>query len=216
MAEGLSKSVFVVTACTHVRYILDDLPALRTMLLRYISRVADCRESIQREECVLLIVDLDGTAAEGLQLLGDVESGAAQVPRLALVRRGDIPMAVHGIHVGAANCLEKPIDRNLMSQEVSVLPRATKPCVDHMRSRLAPMKTKVLSCLLEGQTNHRMAKALHRSPRTIELRRRHIMRKLRASGIVDLVKTAVSMDVLGRGAREWPNPARFNGARGGW
>ena len=81
---------------------------------------------------------------------------------------------------------------------------------------MAPMKTKVLSCLLEGQTNHRMAKALHRSPRTIELRRRHIMRKLRASGIVDLVKTAVSMDVLGRGAREWPNPARFNGARGGW
>ncbi|MDI6451629.1 LuxR C-terminal-related transcriptional regulator [Anaerobaca lacustris] len=56
--------------------------------------------------------------------------------------------------------------------------------------QLTPVATTVLQHILKGRTNRQIAEALRRSPRTIEVHRRHIMRKLGASTIVDLIRAA--------------------------
>ena len=58
------------------------------------------------------------------------------------------------------------------------------------RASLTSMETTVLQHVLQGRTNRQIGQSLHRSPRTIEVHRSHIMRKLGASTIVDLVRAA--------------------------
>jgi len=76
-------------------------------------------------------------------------------------------------------------------------PRATK--------LLTRTEMKVLRFILDGISNKEIANLLHRSVRTIEIHRSHIMRKLGADNLVDLVKRAAAMglvDLPGGGPEE--------------
>ena len=55
------------------------------------------------------------------------------------------------------------------------------------------MEMTVLRLLLEGKSNRDTAQILHRSPRTVESHRKHIMDKLGASNMVELVRITSSM-----------------------
>jgi DNA-binding NarL/FixJ family response regulator len=51
----------------------------------------------------------------------------------------------------------------------------------------------ILRLILEGRSNKEIAQMLHRSIRTVEDHRRHIMRKLDVDNVIDLVKRAAVM-----------------------
>jgi two-component system response regulator TtrR len=53
----------------------------------------------------------------------------------------------------------------------------------------------VLRFILQGKSNKEIAHVLHRSVRTVEVHRSHIMRKLDADNVVDLVKRATAMGI---------------------
>ena len=67
----------------------------------------------------------------------------------------------------------------------------------YLNVALSEMEAAVLYALLEGKTNREIATVLHRSPRTVEVHRRNIMRKLEASNVVQLVKRAAVLGLLG-------------------
>ncbi len=145
----------------------------------------------------MLVINLDGDTAECLQLLGESETVVSRIPKLAFVDHGDIPTAVQAIRAGATNCLQRPVDSERLFVEIRALLREVRQNDPPLESTLTPMETIVLHLLLEGKTNCDTARTLHRSPRTIEVHRGHIMHKLRVSNMVELVKAAASMGLLG-------------------
>jgi DNA-binding NarL/FixJ family response regulator len=55
---------------------------------------------------------------------------------------------------------------------------------------------RVLRLIISGKSNREIAQLLHRSIRTIEVHRNHIMHKLAAENVVDLVKRTTMMGLV--------------------
>ncbi len=55
------------------------------------------------------------------------------------------------------------------------------------------MEAQVLQLILAGRTSFDIATELHRSKRTVDVHRKNIMRKLQATGLVDLIRRALEM-----------------------
>ena len=55
---------------------------------------------------------------------------------------------------------------------------------------------RVLKLVLKGKSNQEIARLLSRSRRTIEVHRAHVMHKLGAESLVDLVKRAALMGLV--------------------
>jgi len=65
-----------------------------------------------------------------------------------------------------------------------------------MAKLLTRTETRVLRLILDGKSNKEIANLLHRSVRTIEVHRSHIMRKLAVDNLIDLVKRAAAMGLV--------------------
>ena len=106
---------------------------------------------------------------------------------------GDVPIAVRALKAGAADFIEKPLDRDIRLNTIRATARkstAQSALLDHS---LTKTEMKVLFHILEGKNNREVAKVLNRSPRTVEVHRCHVMRKLNANNVVELVRRAAEL-----------------------
>ena len=196
MTEAREKTVFFVGPLGSMGKVLSGALASRGIRMHGFRSAEECHKLLSEGNCDLLVVDLDGDASRSLDLLAELEQRCSRTLKLALVDHGDIPTAIQAIKAGATDCLEKPVERERLVRGIDDLLQQTAQDLHHAKSVLTPMETTVLHLILEGKTNHETAQALHRSPRTIEVHRRHIMQKLGVSNMVDLVRTASAMGLF--------------------
>jgi len=206
MTGSRKRYIFFVGLSPHKQDGLDTRLMRSGISLEYFCAAGPCREALGTRPCHLLVLSLDGDAAEGLQLLGDSE----RMPKLVLVDHGDIPTAVQAIKAGAATCLERPVNNERLFAEITAFLREVNQNDHPLESTLTPTETTVLYLLLEGKTNYETARALHRSPRTIEVHRSHIMHELGVSNMVELVKMTSSMGFLETRSGEPPRCAKHH------
>lgn len=180
-----------------IRNVMKNILASRGVGMREFSSVDECRESLAKENRnLLVVVELNGDGARGLQLLAEMKQECPQISVLALVEHGDIPTAVQAMKGGAANCLEKPIETERLTGAIDELFDHADAITGYPHPPLTPMEITVLRHILEGKTSREIADTLHRSPRTIEVHRSHIMHKLGVSTMVDLIRTASALGWL--------------------
>ncbi|OHB57578.1 MAG: hypothetical protein A2173_11215 [Planctomycetes bacterium RBG_13_44_8b] len=74
------------------------------------------------------------------------------------------------------------------NQAMHTEPYLTKP--------LTKTELKILHLILNGKSNKEIASLLHRSVRTVEVHRSHIMRKFDADNLIDLFKRAAVMGLV--------------------
>jgi len=161
---------------------------------------AACLDCLRDRRCHLLISNARQPGIEGMELLLGARRTAPLVPVLLLVDHGDIAVAVRAMKAGAADCLERPPETGpLVSTIDAVLKESARNPVLPKRP-LSPVEERVLGLILRGCTNKEMSQKLRRSRRTVEVHRSHIMEKLNADGIVDLVKRCAQLGLL----RDWP------------
>jgi len=156
-----------------------------------------CLDSLRMRPCHLLISNVSRPTVEGAELLGGARGVVPPVPVVVLVDPGDIRAAVHVMKRGAVDCLERPPQKQRLVGAIDPLIRESVETQRLLESPLTGAEEQVLHLLLAGKTNSQTARALHRSPRTVEVHRAHIMRKLRVSSMVDLVRVAAALGLLG-------------------
>jgi DNA-binding NarL/FixJ family response regulator len=61
---------------------------------------------------------------------------------------------------------------------------------------LTKTEMRILHLILEGKNNREIAAELHRSPRTIEVHRSHVMHKMGAGNIVELLRRAADVGLF--------------------
>jgi FixJ family two-component response regulator len=180
-----------------------------TCLLR--ERGIYVAQAAERDECLALldarrwrwlVIDADGTRSNGLGVLSQSRRVRPEVPALVLVRRGDTQTAVQAIKAGAADCLETPIATGPLFAVLNAL-GGPGGAASHYPPvvNLTRMERLVLGHILDNCTNRQIAELLKRSPRTIEVHRRHAMEKLKAANLVELVKQAMRAGMLN--GRRW-------------
>ena len=206
MAGERQKRVFVLGMRPQVSRMLKAALAPLRPRVTCFERREDCLKQLSRGSCDVLVVDLDGCAGDGLKLLAEARRLCPGAAGFVLVDQGNVPGAVQAMKAGAADCLERPLTedrlRSAIGTELARMRQKT-PAPDVALTR---METKVLHLVSIGQTSDQIATALHRSRRTVDVHRRHIMRKLGVSGTVDLMKEAMSRGLVQLDDSGQPHP----------
>ena len=154
----------------------------------------DSPDNIQ-EGC--LITDVRMPDMTGIELLQELKVRSISLPTIVITGHGDVPLAVEAMKCGAIDFIEKPFDEEAIIRAV----QSAKERVDK-RAResegeaalaaklvsLSKRERQVLDGLVAGNLNKTIAHDLGISPRTVEVYRAHLMTKMQAKSLSDLVR----------------------------
>jgi FixJ family two-component response regulator len=130
-----------------------------------------------------------------------------EIPIIFITGHGDIPMTVQAMKAGATEFLTKPfreqdfldaIHRAIHFDRAARLQRAE---LEELRGRyhsLTPREREVMTHVVKGMLNKQVAAELGTTEKTIKVHRGHIMQKMKARSLADLVRTAERLGILSR------------------
>jgi len=170
----------------------------------------DCLRHLAAHRCDLLITDVKMPGKDGMDLLREVKERLPWLPVLIVTGYADVPLAVRALKAGAADFVEKPLDRDTFLQTVERLIERNAGPAAVLEESLTRTERKVLYLVLDGRNNREIADALHRSPRTIEVHRSHLMQKLDAANIIELLRRAADLGLL-QSPPEHPKDSTIHG-----
>jgi two-component system response regulator FixJ len=167
--------------------------------VRCFSNADDCLAYLAAAGCDLLITDVKMPGKDGIALLLEVRKHLPWLPVVVVTGYGDVRLAVRAMQAGAADFLEKPLDRDVFLDTIKALLEQNPAQATLVDLGLTRAEVKVLHLVLEGRNNREIATALHRSPRTIEVHRSNLMHKMGANNIVEMLRRAVDMGLFDQG-----------------
>jgi two-component system response regulator FixJ len=147
-----------------------------------------------------LIADIRMPEMSGLDLQEEIVRRGLNLPVIIITGHGDVPLAVRAMKAGAVDFIEKPFDDETMLQSLKRALEAghqarnrsaETQAAQKLLSVLTPREQQVLEQLTAGRSNKVAAHALGISPRTIEIHRAHVMDKLKAKSLSDLVRISL-------------------------
>jgi two-component system response regulator FixJ len=194
---GVSKQrIFFVDDEPKVRELVEQTLVRAGFKVTCFAAAADCLKKLRFSNCDLLVTDVKLPEMSGIELLAEAKRIIPSLPVLVVTGYGDVPMAVGAMKAGATDFIEKPLKRQVLLSAVEFALSQIKPAEVLLRKKLTRAEMKVLRLILDGKTNKKTAQLLHRSISTVEVHRKHIMRKLAVDNIVDLVKRAAAMGLI--------------------
>lgn len=141
------------------------------------------------------VLDLRMADTSGLALQRRMLEDGLQLPLIFLSAHGDVPAAVTAIQHGAIDFLEKPFKPQAFLDAVNRLMRIARERHEQKAQendfkesvkKLSARETEVLGQLIEGRTSKETAQILHISPKTVDVHRASIMRKMLVTSIGEL------------------------------
>ncbi|WEK48795.1 MAG: response regulator FixJ [Candidatus Kaistia colombiensis] len=153
-----------------------------------------------------IVTDVRMPEINGIELLRRLKAQAITLPVIVITGHADIALAVEAMKSGAVDFMEKPFDDEAMLRAVrTALARQGKAREEgrekaDIRQRLAALTNReqqVLEGLVAGHANKRIAHDLDISPRTVEIYRAHVMTKMDAASLSELVRMALIVGATG-------------------
>ncbi len=196
-------------------YVVDDDPAMRDSLSWLLSSVnlkaetfASADDFLARWEssqpgCLLL--DLRMAGMNGLELQERLVERGHEIPIIFISGHGDVPTAVRAMQAGAVEFLTKPFSERFLLERVRVAlekdieARRKRRELETVKARyavLTPRERQVLTRVITGMVNREVAEDLAISPKTVELHRSNLMKKMHAESVPDLVAMCLMIDEL--------------------
>ena len=136
----------------------------------------------------------------GLETLRRIRETNAKLPVIMMTAYGTTQTAIEAMKLGAADFIEKPFeDEKLLTMINAALNNAEASSrrdgkaleiVELMRS-LTARERDVLDGLVAGRSNKDIGRDLDISPRTVEIYRANLMKKMQATSLSELVRIAI-------------------------
>lgn len=204
---GLWGSALVDDCIIHL---VEDDRAMRESLVELLEDAGYTVRAYPRAEELLalggalengcVVSDVRMPGVDGLTLLRRLRASGSTIPLILITGHGDISMAVAAMKAGAVDFLEKPFEADILLAAVEDARRhRTKEInVDEAElatrnlNKLTTREHEVFERLVRGESNKAIAVQLGISPRTVEFHRAHIMDKMAARGLPDLVRAWLS------------------------
>ncbi|SIT53356.1 Nodulation protein W [Mesorhizobium prunaredense] len=158
--------------------------------------------------CIILDVRLPGRS--GLEMQKILQNLSIQLPVIFISAHGDVPISVRAMKSGAIEFLTKPLREQELLDAVHAgierdrARREEAKLIADLRTRydsLTAREREIMHLVVTGSVNKQIAGQASLSEVTVKVHRGHVMQKMRAKSLVDLVRMADSLGVTAQPAR---------------
>jgi FixJ family two-component response regulator len=193
--------------------VVDDDPSMQQALARLFRSVdlkvevfGSTRELLARqlpESAACLVLDVRLPGISGLDFQVELAKSGIQIPIIFMTGHGDVPMSVKAMKAGATDFLIKPFrDQDMLDAVSHAIEhdrkrRAAAAEIVDLRARfeaLTSREREIMGFVTIGLLNKQVAAELGLSLVTVKIHRGHLMRKMGARSLAELVRMA---DLLG-------------------
>jgi len=208
-----------------VVFVVDDDQAFRDALRRLLTSVGLSVEVFPSAQAFLssprrhtpgcLVLDVRLPGLSGLDLQQELANTDTTLPIIFLTGHGDIPMSVRAMKAGAVEFLTKPFrEQDLLDAirhaiDRDRVARTERLELAELRRRydlLTPRERDVMGATVAGLLNKQIAGQLGTSEATVKEQRGHVMQKMQAGSLADLVRSASRLGITPAGSG--PTPPR--------
>src|SRR5262245_4727652 len=195
--------------CDSIVFIIDDDELVRASLTNLCRSVdLNVKAFSSTEEflrtpppnmpaCLVLDVRFPGFAQSGLDFQRELTGTSNPLPIIFITGHGDVPMTVQAMKHGAVEFLTKPvreqalldairhaIDRDLQRRERAAMGASLRRRYSTLTSR----EREIMRLVAQGLLNKQIAAELGLTEVTVKVHRGHVMQKMAAKSLADLVR----------------------------
>ena len=167
-------------------YSVEAFPSARSFLDGFDPRRGGC-----------LLLDVRMPQMTGLELQQQLNVRGWRIPVIFITGHGTVSLAIAAMKAGAFDFIEKPLREDALLESIERAlhwndeERLERASLQIRAASLTPREREVFDLVAAGEPNKVIARRLGISFRTVELHRAHIVEKLQARSLSDLIRMAI-------------------------
>ena len=200
---------------TPLVHLVDDEFAVRdslTLLLeslgqsvRSFESAEDFLENYDPNQSGCLLLDVRMPSMSGLELQEELLKRNITLPIIFISGHADIPDSAKAFRAGAVDFLEKPFNNEILLQRIEEAIEKDITSREQLNEKqkildrfnhLTAREKEVLTLIVTSHSNKEAAKILDISNRTIDVHRAHIMEKMQAESLAELMVMAIQCELV--------------------
>ncbi|UVF22641.1 response regulator transcription factor (plasmid) [Microvirga terrae] len=191
--------VFVVDDDPKVRNSLENLLGSVGLEVRLFGSTLEFLNNPRPDVPACLVLDVRLPGLSGLDLQRELNRLSIDLPIIFVSGHADVPMTVRAMKAGAVEFLTKPYREQDLLDAIQVGIERDRARRQELRSlsglqqrfaALTPREREVMDLVVSGLMNKQIAAKLQVSEITVKVHRAHVMRKMQARSLADLVRIA--------------------------
>jgi FixJ family two-component response regulator len=196
--------VLIVEDDELVREALGNLFASIGLEVETFGSASEMLQSKLPDVASCLVLDIRLPGMSGLDFQGELAKANIHIPVIFMTGHGDVPMTVRAMKGGAVDFLTKPFrDQDMLDAVTVAIERDRKrreaaKIVANLQTHFAtltPREREILALVSSGLMNKQIAAELGIAEITVKIHRSHIMKKMDAKSLADLLRKAETLGI---------------------